>query len=455
MVLRLCFDEYREQIMEEFEIDPALSVTTIASLVHRIYKKNFMPENKIGIIDRNITHSYSYEAIRWLRYCEETLKIKNLHHARNGGEVVLKIKNKLHYPDGFCKLDKEFKPIDETSNDENKCKGTVFMFHGCFYHGHPIGECTKIDQERHLGGVSHTDRYTRTAKALARLEAANYNVITMWECEWKSKKKNEIMADGKTVGAYVRELMSTTNVDKILHVGDSLFGGRTNPFVFYYPPTEGVKIHYMDFTSLYPYVQKNNYFPVGRPTHFIKDIKTEEYLKELESKYFGLALIKILPPQDLYMPVLPVSLNHKLVFPLCYACGKKALDPKNYLGEEEEEEVEEGFISPVCSHTEAQRAIKGVYTTPEIKLAVEKGYVIQKVEEVWGFEKDNTLFTGYVNHFLKQKTEASGYPATVITEADKDAYIKAYEDYEGVKLDKKKIAKNPGRRFIAKLALNR
>jgi hypothetical protein len=366
---------------------------------------------------------------------------------------VLKVANKLHYPDGFCKLDKDLKPIDEASNDENKCKGTAFMFHGCFYHGHPIGECTMQNKERTLDGESHTDRYARTAKALQRLEQANYNVITMWECEWAAKKKNEHMPDGKTVGEYVKELMARTNVDKILHVGESLFGGRTNPFVFYYPPTEGVKIHYMDFTSLYPYVQKNNYFPVGRPIHYIKDIDNDKYLKDIEDKYFGLALIKILPPKDLYMPVLPVSLNHKLVFPLCYACGKKALEPERCA--EAMEEARADITSPVCTHTDGQRAIKGVYTSPEIKLAVEKGYKILKVEEVWGFEKDNTLFAGYVNHFLKQKTEASGYPSSVSTEADKDAYIKAYEDYEGVKLDKNKIAKNPGRRFIAKLALNR
>src|SRR5439155_13369026 len=91
----------------------------------------------------------------------------------------------------------------------------------------------------------------------------------------------------------------------------------------------------------------------------------------------------------------------------------------------------------------------------ELKKAVEKGYKIIEVLEVWQFDEvQEGLFRPYIDYFLKMKTEASGYPAHVITDADKDAYIKRYFEHEGILLDKDKIEDNPGRRLIAKLMLN-
>src|SRR6185312_6759617 len=67
---------------------------------------------------------------------------------------------------------------------------------------------------------------------------------------------------------------------------------------------------------------------------------------------------------------------------------------------------------------------------------------------------DVGLFNEYINFFLKMKAEASGYPRGVVTEEEKDAYIKRYHDKEGVLLDKAKIQVNPGLRQLAKLMLN-
>lgn len=55
---------------------------------------------------------------------------------------------------------------------------------------------------------------------------------------------------------------------------------------------------------------------------------------------------------------------------------------------------------------------------------------------------------------LKIKQESSGWPKNCDTSEKKEAYIKEYFEREGVKLDADLISKNPGRRQVAKLALN-
>lgn len=61
----------------------------------------------------------------------------------------------------------------------------------------------------------------------------------------------------------------------------------------------------------------------------------------------------------------------------------------------------------------------------------------------------------YVDMWLKIKIQCSGYPAGCDTDAEKDNYIKKFEDLEGIKLDKHAICHNPSLRMIAKLFLNR
>ena len=61
---------------------------------------------------------------------------------------------------------------------------------------------------------------------------------------------------------------------------------------------------------------------------------------------------------------------------------------------------------------------------------------------------------GYINTFLKHKTEASGYPSWVRTPEDEDRYIDAFYASEGIRLEKAKISPNTAKRGLAKLCLN-
>ncbi len=55
---------------------------------------------------------------------------------------------------------------------------------------------------------------------------------------------------------------------------------------------------------------------------------------------------------------------------------------------------------------------------------------------------------------LKIKQEASGYPAWVESEEEKDRYLQDYYDKEGIRLDKNNIKSNSGLKALSKLFLN-
>ena len=197
----------------------------------------------------------------------------------------------------------------------------------------------------------------------------------------------------------------------------------------------------MSFFSLYPYVNKYSRYPIGHPEIITRDFLPLDKFHE----YFGIAKVKILPPRGLYHPVLPYRSSGKLKFPLCRTCADKE-------------------TQTCCQCSEDERAITGTYCTPEINKAIEKGYKLQKVYEVYHFPEsthydkktgDGGLFVDYINTFLKIKQEASGWPGWVKTEKDKDKYINDYYTNEGIWLEKHKIEKNPGLRSLAKLCLNR
>ncbi len=50
--------------------------------------------------------------------------------------------------------------------------------------------------------------------------------------------------------------------------------------------------------------------------------------------------------------------------------------------------------------------------------------------------------------------QASGWPSWVLTDADKEKYIRDYEEKEGIVLDESEIEKNCALRSLAKLMLN-
>jgi hypothetical protein len=74
-------------------------------------------------------------------------------------------------------------------------------------------------------------------------------------------------------------------------------------------------IQYVDVMSLYPWLCKYFKFPVGHPTIHLECGDVQAMLAKK-----GLVRCIVLPPRDLYHPVLPHKCNGRLLFCLCRTC---------------------------------------------------------------------------------------------------------------------------------------
>jgi G:T-mismatch repair DNA endonuclease (very short patch repair protein) len=384
----------------------------------------------VNVLGKDI---YSKVGLEWLALKEKELGVSIQTALSTEGEKRVslllpgkgkKVQLKL---DGYCVV-----------NNEHH----VFEFYGCSFHGCP--KCYRTDRERHkIFEKTLGQRYRDTLYRENLLQKAGYLVTSIWSCEFAQLKSQK------------PELVEHIDIDECISLKECYFGGRTNALVLYKDFAPGEKGYYLDFTSLYPAVLKYNRYPVGHPvrivSQFKKPIKVSRCTQECQClglhwklPYFGIMKVTVLPPQRLHIPVLPVRMNGKLKFPLCYSCA---------LNESKE----------ICECSSEKREFTQTYCTPEIEVALNKGYTLTKIHQVLHWEKTEIynpetktggLFTKYINTFLKLKQEASGFPTDVTTDDDKKYYIESYFEEEGIELTLSNIKHNAGLRSLCKLALN-
>lgn len=182
---------------------------------------------------------------------------------------------------------------------------------------------------------------------------------------------------------------------------------------------------------MYPDRITNCFYPIGHPK-----IINNNFDYTLNS-YFGFAKVIILPPNQLTLGVLPMTINQKLLFPLCYTCALE----NNQLND--------------CLHSMIERCLINTWTIIELKEAIKNNYKILYILEVFHYEKiSQELFAPYMKTWLKLKQEASGWPQEVKNVDQQEKYITDYFENEGIQLEKDLIEKNEAKRFIAKLIVN-
>jgi len=228
-----------------------------------------------------------------------------------------------------------------------------------------------------------------------------------------------------------------------MNTRDALYRGRTEAMRLHYKIKEGEEsVQYCDIMSLYPYICKYFKFPISHPNIHVGSACA--YIKAW-LKMEGLLKCKIVPPTNLYHPVLPYRWDKKLLFCLCRTCAH-----------------EHNAKSECLLRSDAERCLEGTWVTDEVQLAVGKGYKILEFLEVYEYQVtrydpptgNGGLFAEYIDTFLKLKQEASGYTSWVRTEDDKVRYSDQIHQDEGIRLDRDSIGYNAAKRGLAKLCLN-
>jgi len=210
----------------------------------------------------------------------------------------------------------------------------------------------------------------------------------------------------------------------------------------HYKACENENIEYVDVMSLYPYICNYFKFPVGHP--FIQvgeECKDEEACLRMD----GLIKYSIVPPQRLHNPVPPFKCNKNLIFYMCRSCALTSASGK-------------------CKPTEDEKepALTVTCVLDEVRLAVEKGYKILEIYEVYEYKvtqfnpesDEGGLFADYIITFLKLKAQASGYPGRVRSPEDEELYDETFRESEVIRLDKKSIRGNAAKCGLVKLCLN-
>ncbi|XP_026289686.2 uncharacterized protein LOC113214526 [Frankliniella occidentalis] len=407
---------FRKLFAETAGFDPMFSCITLSSACMAAYRRNFLPKDKIALVPSGGYHGrgkQSHIALQWLDYEAHKLGmvIQTIYSHREVSVLGRRV-------DGYVEIPKKNGDIEKR----------IYQFHGDYWHQCPRHyPPTEGDTE---------NRLDQTKRLTAIFRRSGYTVIEKWECEFKEELQND-----PKVKAFF-ETHPTTRVSP-LRLRDALAGGRTNAMRWYHKADlkNGEKIKMADVVSEYPNANLRGKYPVGHPSIFLEGDPKMPHT----DTWNGVIKCTVLPPRDLYIPVLPYRANGKLMFPLCRSCVE-------ILNEEK------------CTHEDsAQRQLMDTWCAPELLLALEKGYQLLKVHEVYQYPevmqydpktgKDGIL-SAYVRCFMALKLQASGWPPECTTAEQKQKYIEDVRKYDGVIIDPDRVEKLPALRQLAKLLLN-
>jgi hypothetical protein len=223
-----------------------------------------------------------------------------------------------------------------------------------------------------------------------------------------------------------------SNLTCLMKERDMFYGGRTEVFspycnVDFFP---SMNIHYYDVCSLYPYVCAFKTLPTGTPQHIFGIHIQRERLTNVNhpNPYFGYVRCMVIPNRKCFLGLLPYRdpLTGRLEFPLT--------------------------------------PMSGSWGTEELRIAIEQGYIIEDIYEVYHFDEDNrsdTLLRGYVAFFLQMKQEAEGWKKMGASSEDPPMEEKLHiqhkvylESGQIAKIRIDQVKKNPVRRQMAKIYLN-
>ncbi|XP_055352832.1 uncharacterized protein LOC129598801 [Paramacrobiotus metropolitanus] len=396
-VLRVCALKFISDYQALTSLNPMESMT-MPSACYRYWRMFHLPENKVAALSSHGPHRNrrtSIQATQWLEW-ENMSANGRIRHGRNGKEVKIG----RYFVDGFDK---------ETQ--------TVYEYNGCVFHGHPF--CTEENDVVPYSKKKMREVYEEFQERERFLESQGYTVEVKWSCEWLKERQDPDIA----------AFLLNMNIREPMNPRDAFKGGRTNASRLYYQVKDDEEIRHYDVVSLYPFVNKTKAYPVGHPEVIVSNFKDAK-------DYFGLVYCKVAAPDQCLYPVLPATINGKLMFVLCKKCAmEKALSR--------------------CAHTDDDRCFEGVWATPELHHAIDVGYRVVEMYEVWHWtQSDTKLFAAYMDKFLKVKMEASGWPAWCDTDEKKAKFIQTVKEREGISLDPDAMVFDAGKKSTTKIVVN-
>ncbi|XP_055352376.1 uncharacterized protein LOC129598480 [Paramacrobiotus metropolitanus] len=299
-VLRTCCQQFRKLFMEISNgLCPFTSALTIAGLCNLYWRSFILKANQIGLVPQQRfarNRLQSVKAMKWISWMEneENCVIQS---------VVSGTEQKIgpYYVDGY-----------------QEDTGHIYEFYGCWYHGCPT--CMDPETVHPFRNLPMRDIYKETMDREQYLRSLGHPVTTVWEHDFDADLR---------IDSEMRKFINDIKITEPLNPRNAFYGGRTNAVRLLHTVAADEKIKYFDVNSEYPFVNKNRRYPLGHPIILTKSFQNVR-------EYFGLVHCTVLPPADLWLPILPYRCNGKLTFPLCATCVKEQNSKK-------------------CDHTDSER----------------------------------------------------------------------------------------------------
>ena len=407
-ILLASIQKYRKESIFTNGIDPITRNFTLASASFEIFQTKFLPDRGIAITPASgcytsskITSIISNCWLDWIQKFEKS-------------EIKREYRIGKYWADGFCKI-----------------TNTVYEFNGCFWHGCPCVHKYNREKktiEKKFKNISFRicadDAFRKTLKKENYYKFLGFKVKSLWGCEIK-----KIMKDNPEFANYIENrkiYYQKLEIVGPINIRESLHGGRTNNFKFYHVAEDDEEIKHLDVNSLYPFVQFSYKYPIDHPKVIQEDF-------DFSLPYFGFVKCEIEPPNNLYIPVLPQNINGNLVYTLCHHCAKNKIN--------------------ICNCDD--RSMIGTWTTVELKFALERGYKLKNIFQVYHYENvSDELFKDFIKMCIKGKQQASGWPKNCETHEMKMNYINDFFTKTGIELEFDSIGVNDAIRQICKLNVN-
>jgi hypothetical protein len=216
----------------------------------------------------------------------------------------------------------------------------------------------------------------------------------------------------------------------------------------------------------------NTEYPIGHPQ--VVDVnRAVNWTKPEDTQpYRGIFKVFLVPPDQLFLPVIAEKIRGKLFFHCCHNCAMKSESRARRLRSAYTQRIGE----KLCPHDDEQRGFVSTVDSLELEMALSKGYRVTFFYSVYHWDQwSDQLFRPYVQQMMQLKVrewecfeqiiflqiEASGWPSSVLVPDDpeeeqrrKQAYLDRNQQVYGINLDTERMEKNPGMRYLAKLCNN-
>lgn len=241
---------------------------------------------------------------------------------------------------------------------------TVYVFFKCSFWGCPVCMREHMEEDMIIPDRGMRSKDVKDHYEMVMYHLNNqYKVISIWEHDFNTSFYDSY---------YLR------CIDQMKPI-DCFYGGRTEVFKLYcnslkFPEEE---IHYYDVTSLYPSVYAHCVLPIGSPQYFIGyNVDPLRLKAQHPERYFGYVRIRVTPPNTDRIGLLP-----------------------------QRDKETQRLTFPVYS-------MEGCWFTEEVYLAVENGYIVEEIFEVYHWsdvQRSDQYLRGYVGFFLRMKQESEGW----------------------------------------------